>query len=118
MSQPDDTLIPDLKWPQDVSLSSATFQELFDRPFRVLLADDEETIVVSSLELFRQEGWEGDGACSAEEALERIEGQEFDVAIVDYKMPGNENLALLQRLTDRYPHLPVIIITGFPSLES
>ncbi|HQM48321.1 MAG TPA: PAS domain S-box protein [Candidatus Hydrogenedentes bacterium] len=118
MSQPDDTLIPDLKWPQDVSLSSATFQELFDRPFRVLLADDEETIVVSSLELFRQEGWEGDGARSAEEALERIEGQEFDVAIVDYKMPGNENLALLQRLTDRYPHLPVIIITGFPSLES
>jgi len=118
MDQTNDNTISGLKWPENTSLNPVTFQQLMERPFRVLLADDEESIVVSSLELFRGEGWEGSGAYSAEEVMQRLESQQFDVIIADYKMPGNENLQLLQRITELHPYLPVIIITGFPSLES
>ncbi|MFO7976606.1 MAG: PAS domain S-box protein [Candidatus Hydrogenedentota bacterium] len=118
MDQIKDDSISGLKTTQNVALNPVTFQQLMERPFRVLLADDEESIVVSTLELFKSEGWEGAGVYSAEEALDHLESQEFDVVLADFKMPGNEKLELLQQITELSPYLPVIIITGFPSLES
>lgn len=118
MDQANDSPAPGLKLPPNASLNPVSFQQLMQSPFRVLLADDDETIVVSSLELFRREGWEGACAYSAADVMQRLDGQDFDVVIADYKMPGNENLELLQQLTERFPYLPVILITGFPSLES
>lgn len=118
MNPSEDAMVATAPWSEGVWLHPATFQELLNKPLRVLLADDEETIVISSLELFKREGWDGEGATNGPAALERLEHDEFDVVILDYKMPGNEGLQLLHRIADLYPNLPVIIITGYPSIES
>ena len=112
MNPSEDAMVATAPWSEGVWLHPATFQELLNKPLRVLLADDEETIVISSLELFKREGWDGEGATNGPAALERLEHDEFDVVILDYKMPGNEGLQLLHRIADLYPNLPVIIITG------
>lgn len=118
MNQGDDVTVSTLHPRGNLTLHPATLQQLLERPLRVLFADDEETIVLSSLELFKHEGWEGEGATCAETVLQQLERHDFDVAILDYKMPGNENLELLHRLSELYPYLPVMIITGYPSIES
>jgi PAS domain S-box-containing protein len=94
------------------------FQPLHTSPLRVLFADDEEPLVVSSLELFKREGWEGEGVTSGAAVLEHLERDAFDVVVLDYTLAGSEGEQLHQRLADRHPSLPVIIITGCPSIES
>ena len=118
MNPQDKTTALPPEWPEHVTLNPVAFQQLLDKPLRVLLADDEETIVLTSLELFRREGWEGQGAHSAEQAEALLEREEFDVVVLDYKMPGNEELELLHHIAAGFPGLPVIMITGYPSLES
>lgn len=83
---------------------------------RILLADDEETFLASTAELLRAEGFEcvtvRDGAAAI-----AAEGR-FDLLITDLEMPGNADLELVRRIAERRGGLPVIILTGFPSVRS
>ena len=55
---------------------------------------------------------------SAEHALRAIEKTEPAVVVTDIRMPGMDGLHLLQRINERYPQLPVIIITAHSDLDS
>ncbi len=89
-----------------------------ERPYRVLLADDEESILWSTQELLKRRGWDCVCATSAREALELLAMGDFDVLVADYKMPGNEELELLETVSEDFADLPVIVITGYPSIRS
>ena len=56
-------------------------------------------------------------ADSGREALEKLETRP-DVAIIDYKMPGMDGYELLGKMHERYPDLPVIMLTGHGTLTS
>lgn len=84
-----------------------------DRPFRILLADDEHTLLLSTAELLRREGLDCICAENAEGVKKLLATEDIDVVVADYKMPGNEKMELLNTAT-----VPVIIITGYPSLQS
>jgi DNA-binding response OmpR family regulator len=85
---------------------------------RILLADDEVTFLSSTAELLRREGYEcvtvADGAAALAEA--RQGG--YDLLITDLEMPGNSDLELVRRIAEESGGLPVIILTGYPSVRS
>ena len=63
-------------------------------------------------------GYAAHGAVSAEDALEMLAETTVDLAIVDLMLPGMDGLSLAQRLLDKDPDLPVLLITGFGDLDS
>src|SRR5690348_4293406 len=55
---------------------------------------------------------------SAQEALTALDAAVPQVVVSDIRMPGGSGLELLQRIKERYPNLPVIIMTAYSDLES
>jgi len=84
-----------------------------------LLIVDDELIVRDSLsKWFREEGYEVEVAESANEALTQLARHHYDLALVDIKMPGTDGIELQRRLHEVNPHLIVIIMTGYASVET
>jgi CheY-like chemotaxis protein len=85
---------------------------------RILIADDEPTFLTSTAELLRREGFHVDTVEDAEGALQAIAAAPYDLLITDLEMPGNADLDLVQQVAHVSGGLPIIIITGFPSVRS
>ncbi len=84
-----------------------------------LLIVDDELIVRDSLsKWFREEGYEVEVAESASEALTKLAEHRYDLALLDIKMPGTDGIELQRRLHEVNPHLIVIIMTGYASVET
>lgn len=84
----------------------------------ILIVDDEKRMRDSLNEILSNEGYTillADGAASA---VEQIRENSPDVALVDVRMPEKGGLELLQELRSIAPCLPVIMMTGFPSVET
>jgi DNA-binding response OmpR family regulator len=85
---------------------------------RILIADDEEIFLESTADLLRREGFHCDCVPDADAAIARLKAEQYDLLIADIKMPGNPELELVHKLPELAPGLPVIIVTGYPSLRS
>lgn len=85
---------------------------------RILIADDEPTFLSSTAELLRREGYSVETVEDAAMALQAIGAAPFDLLITDLEMPGNADLDLVQQVAHLSGGLPIIIITGFPSVRS
>jgi DNA-binding NtrC family response regulator len=85
---------------------------------RILIVDDEMVVRDSLARWFESEDFEVMTASSASEALEQLARSRFDLALVDIKMPGVDGIELQQRLFQADPDLPVIIMTGYASVET
>jgi len=86
-------------------------------PARILIADDEEIVRLSTAALLRQKGYVCDCAQNAEEAA-RLLQDSYDLLIADIRMPGNCEMELLRSLHERMPELPVVVLTGYPTLPT
>ena len=84
---------------------------------RVLLVEDEETLITTLGELIRRRGHECEIATSVEEGLALLQSP-FDAVITDIHLPDGNNLEMLEAIRRAEGSPPVIIITGFPSLEN
>ena len=85
---------------------------------RILLADDEPTFLEATADLLRAEGFSCETVSDGESALAAVAARPFDLLITDLEMPGNANLELVRRIADQSGGLPVIILTGYPSVRS
>jgi DNA-binding NtrC family response regulator len=85
---------------------------------RILIVDDELVVRDSLARWFESEDFEVVTAPTATDALDRIAHDRFDLALVDIKMPGVDGIELQQRLRQADPDLPVIIMTGYASVET
>src|SRR5678815_4399097 len=90
-------------------------------PVRILVADDQVDILDAFRLLLTDEGYEDVAARSPGEALERLEGQDFDVAILDLNYTrgttsGQEGLDLMERIRTLDPTLPVLLVTAWSSV--
>ena len=85
---------------------------------RILIADDERSFVKATRELLRREGYVCDAAHDAREALATLDRASYDVMLADLKMPGNRSLELLEESARRFPSMPVVVVTAYPSLET
>jgi DNA-binding NarL/FixJ family response regulator len=84
---------------------------------RVLLADDDETFRITTARLLRREGYQCDCAEDAQEAMKLMKHR-YDILLVDIRMSGNVNLELVRTVRRLMPKLPIIVITGYPSVDT
>lgn len=85
---------------------------------RILIADDEPLYLRTTGELLRKEGYESVCVADADTAIKRLNHEDFDLVLSDLNMPGNLKLELLHDHSRRRKHIPMIVITGVPSLPS
>jgi DNA-binding NtrC family response regulator len=87
-------------------------------PFTVLIVDDEREMCVSLSEILRSKGFETIVATDPQTVPALLRKKRVDLAIMDIRMPQLPGLDLLKALKHEQPSLPVIMITGFPSVEN
>ncbi|MDM7996890.1 MAG: response regulator [Acidobacteriota bacterium] len=85
---------------------------------RILIADDEEAFLRPTSLYLEKHGYLCDCVRSGEDAAAALEKTAYDLLIVDINMPGNQNLEFLRSRTPDSRFLPVIVVTGYPSLNS
>jgi DNA-binding response OmpR family regulator len=85
---------------------------------RILLADDEPTFLNSTADLLRHEGYECETVSDGDAARAAVGQHAFDLLITDLEMPGNADLALVRDVVQSSGGLPVLVITGVPSVRS
>jgi len=84
----------------------------------VLVVDDENIVCNSCKRILTQKGYKVDVALSGEEALNKVRGNGFDVVIADWKLPEIDGIEVAKRIKKENPRISVIMITGYPSVES
>ncbi|GIU76102.1 MAG: acetoacetate metabolism regulatory protein AtoC [Bryobacteraceae bacterium] len=84
----------------------------------ILIVDDDIVVRDSLGKWFESEGFDVSIAPGAAAALEMLAGRRFDLALVDIKMPGVDGIELQAKLREIDPSMPVIIMTGFASVET
>lgn len=85
---------------------------------RILIADDEPLYLRTTAELLRKEGFHCTTAPNGAAALEALSRADFDLVLSDLNMPGNMKLELLQIGRTNWPEIPLIVVTGAPSLPT
>jgi YesN/AraC family two-component response regulator len=85
---------------------------------KILLADDDEQVRTGISLCLVRAGFECDQANSAAEATEQLRANEYDVLLSDINMPGNSGLELIESTPAIREGLPVILLTGSPTLET
>jgi DNA-binding NtrC family response regulator len=87
-------------------------------PSKILIVDDERDICRALEFLLSREGYRIVTADSGQEALRKIEAEDFDLVITDMKMEGMDGLQVLENSLAMRPNLIVVIMTAFASVES
>ncbi len=88
------------------------------KPVQILAIDDEQIILDSIVKLCSSEGWTVDTAENAETGLEKIRKHSYALIISDIMMPGMDGFELLDTLRDMEVVTPVIITTGYSTVEN
>ncbi len=85
---------------------------------RILIADDEPLFLKTTGELLTKAGYECVCVADAQAALDALARERFDLVLSDLNMPGNLQLELLREGRTQWPEVPLIVITGVPSLPT
>lgn len=84
----------------------------------VLIADDDEAFRTATTAFLKRQGFECESARDAAGAIEKLRSGTFELLISDINMPGNAGLELVEQLPEIASALPVILLTGHPSVQS
>ena len=86
--------------------------------FRVLLIDDEQELVTTLVERLHYRDIEAEYALDGVEGLMKMRTGNFQIAVVDLKLPGMGGAEVLKRIRNKYPDVPVLLITGHVSADT
>lgn len=85
---------------------------------RILVADDEDLFLHSTADLLRDEGYSCDTVSNSEEGFRALRTSPYNLLIADINMPGNTDLEFVRRGRNCFPDLPIILVTGYPELDT
>jgi two-component system response regulator GlrR len=85
---------------------------------RILVVDDDETILKSFKDILESRGYLVDTAETGLEALEKSEVQHYDLVLLDIKLPDIEGTELLVEMHEGTPRMMKVMVTGHASLEN
>jgi len=85
---------------------------------KILVIDDEAGIRESLEVLLTLEGYRVEMAIDGEEGLAMLEQRSYDLVLLDLALPGQTGLELLPQIHERYPELPVVMITAYGTVDN
>ncbi|HEY0564127.1 MAG TPA: response regulator [Terriglobales bacterium] len=83
----------------------------------ILFVDDHEVLARLSCEILEMQGYKAVSAYSAADALAKFDQQDIDIVVTDFRMEGMNGLELAERIREKSPTTPVIIVTGYGPIE-
>src|SRR4029079_18170079 len=89
-----------------------------DSPMNILVVDDEKLIRWSLKERMTREGHSVREAEDGKSAAAALDAELPDLVLLDMKLPDTDGLTILRSILERAPHLPVIIITAYSTVET
>ena len=88
-----------------------------DKP-KLLVVDDEQVICQACQRILSQQGYQVETQQDAPEALRWATERDYVAVLLDIKMPRMDGIEFLERLREKKADLPVLIITGYPSIPN
>ena len=83
---------------------------------RILLIDDDETIIAPFQLILQKEGYQVDTASTGRQALEKARETEYQMVISDIVLPDIRGIEVAKKIREFNRNIRLIIITGFPDL--
>jgi DNA-binding NtrC family response regulator len=85
---------------------------------KILVVDDEEVVRLSHVRTLSGEHCNVEVVWNGKDALQMMGQHPFDVVLLDLRMPGMDGMSVLRAIKEKWPESEVIIITGYPTVES
>jgi DNA-binding NtrC family response regulator len=89
-----------------------------DERTKILVVDDEEVVRLSHIRTLASVHCNVEVVRDGSEALLVMEQRPADVVLLDLRMPGMDGMSVLKTIKQRWPETEVVIITGYPSVDS
>jgi len=83
----------------------------------VLFVDDHQILAKLSCEILEMRGYRAVSTYDAEDALRKCDQDDFNVIVTDYRMEGMNGVELAQKVHEKHPEIPVILVTGYGPID-
>ena len=88
------------------------------KKMKILVVDDDAIVIKSCRRILETEGFEVTAVPGADEALEKIKSSEFDLLLMDVKMPKHDGIFLMREIKKNWPDIPISVMSGYPTPET
>jgi DNA-binding NtrC family response regulator len=88
------------------------------KPFRALVIDDEQIVLDSVTKILQEEKYEVEVTLNGREGIQKAIRNEYDIVLTDIRMPDIGGMRVLRDIKRAKPSLPVVMITGYPSVKA
>jgi DNA-binding NtrC family response regulator len=85
---------------------------------KILVVDDDVIVIKSCKRILEAEGFEVFTCPSADEALEKLKNCDFDLLLMDVKMPKHDGIFLMREIKKNWPGIPIVVMSGYPTPET
>lgn len=83
----------------------------------ILFVDDHQVLARLSCEILKTQGYRALSAYDALDALQQFDHEDIDLVVTDYRMEGMNGAELAQKVHEKHPEVPVILVTGYTDIE-
>lgn len=88
------------------------------KPSRILIIDDEKIALLNMQHILEKAGYLVSTCSDGESGIQMMLNAQFDLVLTDLNMPGIDGMGILEYIRQHTPDVPVIMITGYASLDS
>jgi DNA-binding NtrC family response regulator len=88
------------------------------KEMKILVVDDDAIVIKSCRRILEAEGFEVTTVPGADEALEKVKYYDFDLLLMDVKMPKHDGIFLMREIKKNWPNIPIIVMSGYPTPET
>jgi DNA-binding NtrC family response regulator len=85
---------------------------------KILVVDDEDIVLDSCQRVLKEDGFDTYLVPSAGKALEAMEHEDFAILLIDVKMPEHNGIYLMREVKEKWPNIPIIIMSGYYTIET
>ena len=85
---------------------------------KLLVVDDEEVVCQACRRIFSRQGFQVETYTDPRHGLANATANDYAIILLDIKMPNMDGIQFLERLREKKPDVPVLIITGYPSIPN
>jgi DNA-binding NtrC family response regulator len=84
---------------------------------KILIVDDQKIVLDSCKRILEEGCFSVTLATSADEAVGWIKKESFTLILLDIKMPGRDGMSLMRQVKERWPQIPIIVMSGYSTPE-